>query len=215
MLLAALLSGPRLVQPEPAPGPASDDLLPIARAAVSGQPAAIRTLVTAVGGPMLRTVRKVMGGAHPDIDDVLQEAALALLSALPRFRGDCSVVHFAHRVAVLTAMSARRQSRTRQQWSDLDAELEELPEDKQESPWLVLVAAQRRHILRELLDELPDTMAEALALHYMVGYTVDEIASTSGVPENTVWSRLRLGKEALRRKLATDARMVELLGRKP
>ena len=35
--------------------------------------------------------------------------------------------------------------------------------------------------------------------------------NTVAVPANTVWSRLRLGKQALRRKLGKDARMTELL----
>ena len=73
------------------------------------------------------------------------------------------------------------------------------------------VAGRRRELVRRLLDELPDVIAEALALHFILGYTVEEIAAAASVPVNTVWSRLRLGKRALRRKLSGDAQLAEML----
>ena len=48
---------------------------------------------------MLRVVRKVMGHQHPDVEDVTQDAVLALLGSLETFRGACSVEHFARRIA--------------------------------------------------------------------------------------------------------------------
>ncbi len=215
MLLAAVVPGLRLVHPQPATTPhasAPDELLPMARAAARGEPDAVITLLTAVGGPILRTVRRVMGSAHPDVDDVTQDAAMALLEALPKFRGDCSVVHFAHRVAVLTAMAARRRVQTRMRYTDCDWDADMLADEQQSSPFVSVLSQRRRDVVRELLDELPEATAEALALHFVLGLTVDEIAAAASVPPNTVWSRLRLGKDALRRKLASDARLAELTG---
>ena len=58
-----------------------------------------------------------------------------------------------------------------------------------------------------MLDSLPDVIAQALALHFILGHTVDEIAEATSSPSNTIWSRLRLGKQALsanfRAKIAT------------
>ena len=45
----------------------------------------------------------------------------------------------------------------------------------------------------------------------MLGYTVDEIAVATGVSSHTVWSRLKLGKRALKRALAHDQRLAEVL----
>jgi RNA polymerase sigma-70 factor (ECF subfamily) len=50
-----------------------------------------------------------------------------------------------------------------------------------------------------------------LALHFVLGYSVEEIAASTEVPANTVWSRLRLGKQALRKKLERDDRIAELV----
>src|SRR4051794_15105878 len=85
-----------------------DPLADLARAAAAGEPRAVRTFIVTVGPHVLRVVRRVMGASHPDADDVAQEAAVGIIDALPRHRGECTVLHFACRVAVLTAMKARR-----------------------------------------------------------------------------------------------------------
>jgi RNA polymerase sigma-70 factor (ECF subfamily) len=56
---------------------------------------------------LLRVVRRVLGPEHPDVEDVAQESAFALMDALPRHRGECTILHFACRVALLTAMNVR------------------------------------------------------------------------------------------------------------
>ena len=139
-----------------------------------------------------------MGSKHRDIDDVTQDAVIALLGALETFRGECSVIHFAQRIAVLTALSARRRIRVERRCTDPDAhEIENVPDSGNASPWLAAVSRRRRELVQQLLDELPDVLAE-------------EIAATASISANTVWSRLRLGKQALRRKLGRDAQLTEL-----
>jgi RNA polymerase sigma-70 factor (ECF subfamily) len=190
--------------------PRPDELLSLAHAAGSGDPDAVHTLVVSVGGGMLKTVRKVLGPGHPDVEDVTQDAVLALLSSLQAFRGECTVAHFAHRVALLTALAARRRMRTRDRWTESDTAPESVADERGSSPLTRAISSRRRTIVRDLFDELSEPMAEALALHFVLGYTVEEIAASAQVPANTVWSRLRLGKQALRKKLVRDARMLEL-----
>jgi RNA polymerase sigma-70 factor (ECF subfamily) len=66
-------------------------------------------------------------------------------------------------------------------------------------------------VVLALLDELSPQVAEALALHFMLGHSVEDIARSSGLSQHTVWSRLRLGKQALRRRLRGKAIGRELL----
>jgi RNA polymerase sigma-70 factor (ECF subfamily) len=192
--------------------PHADDLRRMAQAAATGNPDAAATLVVHVGAPMLAAVRRVMGSKHRDIDDIAQDAVIALLGALETFRGECSVVHFAQRIAVLTALTARRRIRIENRCADPDTQaIEEVPDGGiGGSPWAAAVSHRRRQLVQQLLDELPDVLAEALALHFAFGYTVEEIAATASISANTVWSRLRLGKRALRRKLGRDAQLAEL-----
>ena len=157
---------------------------------------------------MLQMIRRVLGGNDPDVEDVVQEALMALVKALPTFRGDCSTRHFGCRIATLTALKARRRKHAGIQ-EVLVADDEEPGESADERDWIL--ASCRRQTLRRLLDELPGVQAEALVLHHIAGLTVDEIASTLGAAVETVRSRLRLAKTALRERAATDPSMLALL----
>lgn len=208
-------------EPQGAPGvpagrPRGDELLKLAQAAGAGNPDAAATLIVHLGSNMLNAVRKVLGAHHPDVDDVTQDAVIALLGALSTFRGECSVAHFAQRIALLTALTARRRLRLQRRWWDPDGQsIEEVPQASEDGLFLPLagtVARKRRELVRRLLDELPDVLAEALALHFALGYTVEEIAAATSVPANTIWSRLRLGKRALKSKLDRDGEMAEMFG---
>jgi DNA-directed RNA polymerase specialized sigma24 family protein len=90
--------------------------------------------------------------------------------------------------------------------------MEDLPNTAPSTPLGDALAGRRREILRKILDSLPDVIAQALALHFVLGYTVDEIAAATASPPNTIWSRLRLGKQALRKLFANDKHLAELFG---
>ena len=194
-------------------GSRGDDVGALLPAVRAGDVRATRTFVMAIGPHLLRVVRRVLGPEHPDVEDVTQEAVYGVLEALPRYRGECSVLHFACRVAVLTAMNVRRidGAEKRQRLRPSPREVERLPSQRlgpeRETAQQRIVAA-----LRELLARLPAPQAEALALHCVVGYTVAEIASSSGISVETVRSRLRLAKQALRRELASDPALLESVG---
>jgi RNA polymerase sigma-70 factor (ECF subfamily) len=163
-----------------------------------------------VGSTILSTVRQVLGREHADTDDIAQEATIAFLASLASFRGDSSTRRYAQRVALFAALSARRRTVARQRLLEAEPESAVLAEAAAGGPWADVVAARRRDVLRQVLDALPDVIAEALALHFILGYTVDEIAHATSSPANTIWSRLRLGKKALRRAVRRDPRLVDL-----
>jgi RNA polymerase sigma-70 factor (ECF subfamily) len=62
-----------------------------------------------------------------------------------------------------------------------------------------------------LLDELPPAQAEVLVFHCALGFTVEEVASAVGRPAETVRSRLRLAKQALREKIEASSELAEIL----
>lgn len=190
---------------------ASDPLLPLARLAGQGDRNAMRELVKAVGPAMLRAVRKVMGPRTAEVEDVLQEAAEGLLQALVSFRGQCTVLHFACRVAVLSALSSRRQASFRAELVVGDPDAGENAASLAPSPIEGVAASRRRQVVGQLLDELPPAQAEVLVLHCALGFTVDEIAASLGRPAETVRSRLRLAKQALRERISTSSELAEIL----
>ncbi len=187
----------------------SDALSQLSSRAVAGERAAQRTLLCALGPSMLRTIRGILGRYHPDLEDTFQESCIALLSALPRFRRDCTTTHFACRVAARTALNVRRR-RLVAAPGEVDTELDHLASG--EAPSELVLRAEQRELLRRLLDELPPARAEVLVLHVILGYTVEETAVVTEVPVNTVRSRLRRALEALRARVDGDHAMLELAG---
>ena len=192
---------------------AEDPLETLARSAARGDRRAQRTLFVTLGPLLLGTVRSVLGAGHPDVEDVLQEVLVALHGALPSFRGECRTSHFAGRVALHTAMNARRRAgyRARYTPSTPPEELVEHPVDGP-SPAEARRAAERREALLRLVDTLPPAQAEVLALHVVLGYSVDETADATGAPRDTVRSRLRAALASLRQRVESDAALLEILG---
>ena len=97
-------------------------------------------------------------------------------------------------------MPARRRLQQASNRLEGDRDASALPSEHP-SPTDDAEAGVRRALLRQLLGEIPVEQAEALAMRVVLGWSLDEIASQAGVPLNTVRSRLRLAKEALRRKI--------------
>jgi len=191
------------------PGPrAEDELLPLARAAIDGDELALRTLLTTVGPSILRVVRRVIGGSHPDVEDVAQECAVEFVNALRRFRGESSIRHFAARVALRTAMNARRRQRAAKRNHGILDTMDADETAGDDAPPDALAASRASvQLARELCDALPPAQAEALALHCVLGYTMSEVASICGAPLETVRSRLRTAKAALVANALADPRL--------
>lgn len=199
--LLRLVGGGRAAQP--------DGLADLAASAASGDRRAIRTFLLTVTPHLLRVVRRVLGAHHPDVDDVTQESAFAVMEALPKHRGECTVLHFACRIAVLTAMNARR-AQAAQKRSSPDATVDaHLVPSSLPGPDAELIAQARVQAIRELLDTLPLEQAEVLAMHCVLGYTVREIATTVRAPVETIRSRLRLAKQSLRERIGEDPELEE------
>ena len=90
------------------------------------------------------------------------------------------------------------------------ADLADVASDDQ-SPVEKLAAEQRRDALRQLLCDLPNVQAEVLALHMLLGYTVEETALAMSTPVNTVRSRLRAALEKLRTRVQGDEALLKVI----
>lgn len=159
---------------------------------------------------MLRGVRRMTTGTA-EVDDVLQESMIALVSALRAFRGESSVERYAMRIAVRTAIAAKRRRRERSGLLDVHLRETEPLTAEPQRPDDDALAARRRALLRELLAELPEVQAETLALRVVLECSLEEVAEATGAPLNTVRSRMRLAREALREKIEGDPALVAWL----
>jgi RNA polymerase sigma-70 factor (ECF subfamily) len=185
-------------------------IAPYAPAALPSRPAPNMALVAELAPRMRAVTRAILGRAHPELEDAHQQATLELIRALPSFRGDCAPVYFASRIAARNALTYARRSRTANARRDHGADVDEVvasahPQEETEQN-------RRMAVLRDLLTRIPSEQAETLSLRVVLGWSLPEVASATGVPLNTVRSRIRLAKNALRAAVEADPVLREQLG---
>ena len=98
--------------------PRTDPLADLAARATHGDVLAMRELLRSVANSLLAAVRAVVGRNAPDVEDIAQETMVAFVQALPAFRGECSVNHYVSRIAVRTAVAARKRRIVRENRAD-------------------------------------------------------------------------------------------------
>jgi RNA polymerase sigma-70 factor (ECF subfamily) len=147
--------------------------------------------------PRVRNLVRYLVRGDRDVDDFSQDALLSILQGLPSYRADGAFRSWADRVVVRKVFAARR-ALARRLESSLEAE-----ELASEPPALPDHYYTRRELALGL-DALPEPQRDALVLHYVLGMTVPEISIETNVPEETVRSRLRLGRQRLRERLTSD-----------
>lgn len=201
--------GPDSVPLDASRGDARSAAMALASAAAEGDEWATKRLLDLLAPRIARVVRVTLGVRYADLDDVTQLALIAFTMAIPSFRGECEPLHYASRIAVRTALHARRRSAIALSRYDDLAQLEDFTTPPADEDAL---SNRRRTLLRNLLGEIPAEQAEALALRVVLGWSLEEIAASSNTPLNTVRSRLRLAKEALRRRIEADPVLSEEFG---
>jgi RNA polymerase sigma-70 factor (ECF subfamily) len=178
-------------------------VLSLVRSASEGDRTASREILARVAPGVLATVRSIVGPTHPDLEDIVQESLIAVVRALPSFRGESSISHFAKQIATRRAIDGLRSTiRARRMATAL--------EDAGEAEAAAPVLDRQREQWRTLLAELPATQSEALALKAIDGRSVEEIATLTGAPIETVRSRLRLAKATLRERISSDPALADL-----
>jgi len=141
---------------------------------------------------------------HPDADDLVQRSLIEILRSAGSFRGESSLETWADRIAARTSMRLIKQRAHHAEVVTLVAEPE--PEEFLSGEAEVEKASLRRR-LTALLSRISPERRAAVVLHYVHGYSVQEVAELTETPANTVRDRLRVGKSLLRKYLLKDAGM--------
>jgi RNA polymerase sigma-70 factor (ECF subfamily) len=201
-----------LVVADATPAPErTDPLASLARCAADGDRAAMRRVLETLGPTLLRVARGVLGAGHPELEDAVQDSMIGVATSLRAFRGECDLVHYASRIAVRACVALRRRARARGARLEPLEVVESRAPSEARSPSEQAASARRCALLRSLLDDLPDAQAEALAMRVVLGCSMEETASAAGAPLNTIRSRMRLAKEALRSRIEADPVLADAL----
>jgi len=144
--------------------------------------------------PALGRLAGSYAGSTGERDDLLQEIALALWQALPRFRGECSERTFLFRIAHNRCINhiARRRPMESLQAMELD------PADDARPIEMSLGQAQDSARLLQAVHRLPLIQRQVIVLA-LEDMDYQEIASVLGISETNVGVRLNRARTSLKR----------------
>jgi RNA polymerase sigma-70 factor (ECF subfamily) len=149
--------------------------------------------------PALGRLAGSYAGSTGERDDLLQEIALALWQALPRFRGECSERTFLFRIAHNRCINhiARRRSMDSLQALELDPADDSRPVDQ------ALSLAQDSARLADAVRRLPLIQRQVIVLA-LEDMEYQEIAAVLGISEGNVGVRLNRARASLRKLMGED-----------
>jgi RNA polymerase sigma factor (sigma-70 family) len=162
---------------------------PSARATVEAR---FRNLIDANGAALARLAASYTSSTS-DRDDLLQEIALALWRALPKFRGDCSERTFLFRIAHNRCIAHLSQRGSTIALDDASIDLA----DPRPGADVRLSHEQQAERLLEGIRRLPLIYRQAITLS-LEGLAYKEIGQVLGIAESNVGVRLNRARQLLR-----------------
>lgn len=141
-----------------------------------------------------------------DASDVLQNVFVKVFRKISLFQGESRLKTWIYRIALHEASNHRRGwlRRFRREPFSLDENRQGswVSPSQPETPYQDLEQAERHEIVRRALASLAQPYRTVVVLREIEGLSYEEIAQVLGVAEGTVKSRLKRGRDLLRRKLA-------------
>jgi RNA polymerase sigma factor (sigma-70 family) len=153
----------------------------------------------AAHGPALGRLASSYTRTSGEREDLVQEIALAIWTALPRFRGESSERTFLFRIAHNRALSYLARRRPATVLVDEEADIQDSTPD----PERTLSTQQRTRRLAWAVRQLPVGYAQVVTLT-LEEMSYADIADVLGISETNVGARLTRARDMLRRLLRTD-----------
>src|SRR5579862_2182228 len=153
-------------------------------AAREGSPEALDQVFARCWPIMWRAAAAILDEGH-SAEDAAQDALLKLVGALDRFQSGGSLEPWARRIAVNTALDARRARLSR------NGAASRLQQAATPSPLDEESEAPMPGAVVDAVRTLTEDRRVVVALHYWLDLGVDEIAAILEIPRGTVMSRLR------------------------
>ncbi|MCB9715825.1 MAG: sigma-70 family RNA polymerase sigma factor [Myxococcales bacterium] len=163
---------------------------------VKGDQAAGESLYRRYFDPLYRFFR---AKAPDDYEDLIQNTMLECVRSRERFRGDAPFRAYLFGVARHRLLHHLRRKGTNR--IDFDSSQSSVA-DVDPRPSSVMARKAEHRLLLEAMRRIPVDLQIAIELHYWEDMTTAELAAVMEIPQGTVKSRLRRGREALQAELA-------------
>jgi RNA polymerase sigma-70 factor (ECF subfamily) len=131
-------------------------------------------------------------------DEALQEFWIKIINKADSFKHDSKVSTWAYQIVNNTYLDLIRRESKRSYIYDDISDLDESSVGKSS----FAEASTNEITIRAALLKIPKDQAEAVALVWLDGYSIEESAKMLGIPANTVKSRISRGKAALALQLS-------------
>ena len=131
-------------------------------------------------------------------DEALQEFWIKIINKADSFKHDSKVSTWAYQIVNNTYLDLIRRESKRSYIYDDISDLDESSVGKSS----FAEASTNEMTIRAALLKIPKDQAEAVALVWLDGYSIEESAKILGIPANTVKSRISRGKAALALQLS-------------
>lgn len=174
----------------------------LVQAVLDGDRDAFRLLVEREQGAVFRACLRVLGRPH-DAEDVAQESFVIAYRSLGGYRGDGSLAGWLLRIATRQAFRRLGQRRPSETLDEAASLVLGVPGH---DPLAAALAGERQRAVRAAVAALPDPYRETVALRFFGELALEEIATVTGRPLNTVKTHLRRGLERLRGVIGEEVR---------
>ena len=131
-------------------------------------------------------------------DEALQEFWIKIINKADSFKHDSKVSTWAYQIVNNTYLDLIRRESKRSYIYDDISHLDESSVEKSS----FAESSTNEITIRAALLKIPKDQAEAVALVWLDGYSIEESAKILGIPANTVKSRISRGKAALALQLS-------------
>jgi len=161
-------------------------------------------------GPRLLSVTRRILGSDDDARDAVQDAFLNAFRSVGRFEGQARLSTWLHRIAVNASLMKLR-TRRRKPETSIETLLPAFKEDGHHAEvfrsWdepvdQALARAETRTLVRQMIDQLPESYRTVLVLRDIEGLDTEEAATMLGLTPNATKIRLHRARQALRTLLA-------------
>lgn len=138
---------------------------------------------------------------HADLEDLLQEVAMTLVTKISTIRDETNVRAWLRTVAVNAARAEARSGKARPRTMRSEAE-----QQSPETPPTDALVSSNEHVQRVLAEvqALPEAYREPLMLRAVRGLRSRQIAQMLDIPEATVDTRVARARRMLRQRLGNE-----------